>query len=179
MRAVQSFEGREVRDRAESVAEDYEAPTFQTQALQHTRVKSTWDADDASRKRALGKRVTKDELRDDDFKVDRLCCCSTPLCITLCNALCVQATLTCPPLLQQHPILHPPSQRRMRAGHAHHTVAYSLPACALATTTLTLLCLLVKSNLMESCIESCKNPARERISLRTGLPGLGQRRQRA
>lgn len=69
---MQSFEEREVRDRAESVAEDYEAPTFQTQALQHTRVKSTWDADDASRKRALGKRVTKDELRDDDFKVDRL-----------------------------------------------------------------------------------------------------------
>ena len=35
-------------------------------------MKLTWDKDDDARKRALAKRVTKDELRDDDFKV-RLC----------------------------------------------------------------------------------------------------------
>jgi hypothetical protein len=65
----QSFEGREVRDVATSVPEDYVAPAaFATLALQHTNVKLTWDKDDDARKRTLAKRVTKDELRDDDFK---------------------------------------------------------------------------------------------------------------
>jgi hypothetical protein len=67
---TQSFEGREVRDVATSVPEDYVAPpAFATLALQHTNVKLTWDKDDDARKRTLAKRVTKDELRDDDFKV--------------------------------------------------------------------------------------------------------------
>lgn len=53
-----------------SVPDDYVAPAhFATLALQHTNVKLSWDADDGDRKRTLGKRVTKDELRDDDFKV--------------------------------------------------------------------------------------------------------------
>lgn len=65
----QSFEGREVRDVAMSVPEFYVAPAaFATLALQHTNVKLTWDKDDDARKRTLAKRVTKDELRDDDFK---------------------------------------------------------------------------------------------------------------
>jgi hypothetical protein len=58
-----------VRDVATSVPEDYVAPAaFATLALQHTNVKLTWDKDDDARKRTLAKRVTKDELRDDDFK---------------------------------------------------------------------------------------------------------------
>lgn len=60
---------------ATSVPEDYVAPAaFATLALQHTNVKLTWDKDDDARKRTLAKRVTKDELRDDDFKarIDRL-----------------------------------------------------------------------------------------------------------
>lgn len=65
----QSFEGREVRDRVTGVPDDYVAPpAFANLALQHTNVKLTWDADDDNRKRTLAKRVTKDELRDDDFK---------------------------------------------------------------------------------------------------------------
>jgi len=43
-------------------------PAFATAALQHTRVKLTWDADDAVRKRALARRLTQDELHDDDFR---------------------------------------------------------------------------------------------------------------
>ncbi len=43
-------------------------PAFATAALQHTRVKLTWDADDAVRKRALARRLTQDELHEDDFR---------------------------------------------------------------------------------------------------------------
>lgn len=76
-RRLQSFEGREVRDTATGVPDDYVAPpAFANLALQHTNVKLTWDADDDNRKRTLAKRVTKDELRDDDFKVTRPLCAS-------------------------------------------------------------------------------------------------------
>lgn len=40
----------------------------------HTNPKLTWDAEDEGRKKMLLKRVTKDELRDDDFKVGFLSC---------------------------------------------------------------------------------------------------------
>ena len=68
----QSFEDREARDTAEEVPANYEAPIFGTAALQHTRPKLTWDADDDDRKKLLAKRVTKDQMREDDFKVRSL-----------------------------------------------------------------------------------------------------------
>lgn len=66
----QSFEGRCARDSAADAPADYQPPPFfATAALQHTNVKLTWDNDDEHRKRALSKRVTADQLREDDFKV--------------------------------------------------------------------------------------------------------------
>lgn len=44
-------------------------PPPPAQALQHTRPTLTWDADDGGRKKALSKRLTAEELKDDDFKV--------------------------------------------------------------------------------------------------------------
>ncbi|GAB4817011.1 hypothetical protein N2152v2_004057 [Parachlorella kessleri] len=64
----QSFEGRQVRDSASEVPSDYTPPTFQTKALQHTSVSLTWDADDEGRKRALTKKMTADDLKEDDLK---------------------------------------------------------------------------------------------------------------
>ncbi len=66
-----------MRDCATSLPDEYVAPAaFATLALQHTNVKLTWDADDGDRKRQLSTRVTKDELRDDDFKVRTIGICS-------------------------------------------------------------------------------------------------------
>ncbi|KFM22623.1 Pre-rRNA-processing protein esf1 [Auxenochlorella protothecoides] len=64
----QSFEGRKVRDTAEELPIDYAPPNFQTKALQHTNVDLTWDAVDSGRKQALGRRVTDEEIREDDYK---------------------------------------------------------------------------------------------------------------
>ncbi|PRW59387.1 Pre-rRNA-processing esf1 [Chlorella sorokiniana] len=64
----QSFKGRQVRDEAADVPTDYAPPAFQARALQHTNVQLTWDADDDSRKRALTRKVTAEELKEDDFK---------------------------------------------------------------------------------------------------------------
>jgi hypothetical protein len=65
-----SFADRKARDVATDVAANYEPPpSFTTAALQHTRVKLTWDRDDEHRKRALSKRITANELKEDDFKV--------------------------------------------------------------------------------------------------------------
>lgn len=65
-----SFEDREARDAVTDVPANYEPPPFfTTAALQHTRVQLTWDRDDENRKRALSKRITADELKEDDFKV--------------------------------------------------------------------------------------------------------------
>ena len=59
-----------MRETASEVPEGYEPPNFQTAALQHTDVKLTWDADDDNRKRALSsKKLTGDQIREDDFKV--------------------------------------------------------------------------------------------------------------
>lgn len=41
---------------------------FQTKALQHTNVELTWDKEDETRKRALSRKLTADELKEDDFK---------------------------------------------------------------------------------------------------------------
>ena len=47
----------------------YKAPDVGAASMLHTNPKLTWDADDEGRKRALVQRVSKDKLRDDDFKV--------------------------------------------------------------------------------------------------------------
>ncbi|KAK9828879.1 hypothetical protein WJX72_002532 [[Myrmecia] bisecta] len=64
----QSFEGRAVRDTAAQLPDGYEAPVFMTAALQHTNVKLTWDAEDETRKKALTRRLTEDQIREEDFK---------------------------------------------------------------------------------------------------------------
>lgn len=41
------------------------------QALQHTNVSLTWDADDEGRKRALMRKMTADDIKEDDFAVSQ------------------------------------------------------------------------------------------------------------
>ena len=70
---AQSFADRKHRDTARDAPPDYEPPPFfATAALQHSNVKLTWDATPDERRRALSKKVTPEELRDDDFKVRRV-----------------------------------------------------------------------------------------------------------
>ena len=67
---AQSFAGRAQRDAATEAPQGYEPPpAFATAALQHSRVKLTWDATPDERRRAMSRRVRAEELRDDDFKV--------------------------------------------------------------------------------------------------------------
>ena len=66
--AAEDFSAREVREAAEEVPAGYQPPSVGAAAMQHTRPKLTWDADDDERKRALSRRPTKEQLRDDDFK---------------------------------------------------------------------------------------------------------------
>ena len=67
---AQSFAGRAPRDAAGEAPQGYEPPpAFATAALQHSRVRLTWDATPDERKRAMSRRVRPEELRDDDFKV--------------------------------------------------------------------------------------------------------------
>ena len=69
----QSFEGRQPRDVATSIPPGYAPPpAFATAALQHTQVKLTWDADDVVRKRTLARRLTQEQLHEDDFRVGLL-----------------------------------------------------------------------------------------------------------
>jgi hypothetical protein len=63
----QSFEGRQVRDSATDVPNDYVAPVFQTKALQHTNVELTWDKVDGERKKTLSRKLNADDLKDEDF----------------------------------------------------------------------------------------------------------------
>lgn len=66
----QSFAGRAARDVATEVPPGYvPPPAFATAALQHTNVKLTWDADDVVRKRALARKLTQEQLHEDDFRV--------------------------------------------------------------------------------------------------------------
>ena len=66
----QTFDGRTARDAATEVPAGYvPPPAFATAALQHTNVKLTWDADDVVRKRTLARKLTQEQLHEDDFRV--------------------------------------------------------------------------------------------------------------
>ena len=65
----QHFSGREVRDEATEMPASYKPPEVGAASMLHTNPKLTWDAEDDSRKKALLQRVSKEKLRDDDFKV--------------------------------------------------------------------------------------------------------------
>lgn len=67
----EDFSKREVREVATSVPSGYKPPEVGIAAMLHTNPKLTWDAEDEGRKKMLHKRVSKEELRDDDFKVRR------------------------------------------------------------------------------------------------------------
>ncbi|MCO5613649.1 hypothetical protein L7F22_067927 [Adiantum nelumboides] len=56
------------RDVAKEVPSDYQAPSFETRALQHSRVKLTWDDDEPDRVKTLHQRFDAEQLNDMDFK---------------------------------------------------------------------------------------------------------------
>ena len=66
---TEDFSQRKVRETATAVPSGYRPPDVGIAAMLHTKPKLTWDAEDEGRKKMLHKRVSKDELRDDDFKV--------------------------------------------------------------------------------------------------------------
>ena len=57
-----------MRDKANKLPPDYEPPSFKSGALHHSKPKLTWDADNDDRKKVLSKKVTAEELKEDDFK---------------------------------------------------------------------------------------------------------------
>jgi len=63
----QSFTERTVRDTATEVPSGYVPVEYIAKALQQTRVQLTWDADDPDRKKVLRRKVTADQLKDEDF----------------------------------------------------------------------------------------------------------------
>lgn len=65
----EDFSQREPREVATAVPSGYRPPEVGAAAMLHTKPKLTWDAEDEGRKRLLHKRISKNELRDDDFKV--------------------------------------------------------------------------------------------------------------
>lgn len=67
----EDFSTRKVRDEAADVPAGYKPPDVKIAAMLHTKPRLTWDADDDDRKRTLSRRLTKEQLRDDDFKVCR------------------------------------------------------------------------------------------------------------
>ncbi|KAI5054768.1 hypothetical protein GOP47_0029913 [Adiantum capillus-veneris] len=56
------------RDIAKEVPSDYQAPLFETRALQHSKVKLTWDDDEPDRVKTLHQRFNADQLNDMDFQ---------------------------------------------------------------------------------------------------------------
>ncbi|MCO5568862.1 hypothetical protein L7F22_022564 [Adiantum nelumboides] len=56
------------RDVAKEVPSDYQAPSFETRALQHSRVKLTWDDDEPDRVKTLHQSFNAEQLNDMDFK---------------------------------------------------------------------------------------------------------------
>lgn len=63
----QSFKDRTVRDEATSVPANY-APPVLRQDLNTTNVKLTWDEDDPNRRKILTRKMTADDIREDDFR---------------------------------------------------------------------------------------------------------------
>jgi len=63
----QSFAERSVRDAATSLPAGYAPVDYTAQALQQTRVALTWDADDPDRKRHLRRKVSAEQLKDEDL----------------------------------------------------------------------------------------------------------------
>ncbi|EPX74289.1 pre-rRNA processing protein Esf1 [Schizosaccharomyces octosporus yFS286] len=62
-----SFEEDEPREVCTKVPEKYEPREFVTDALQHSKVKLSWDADDPNRKDLIKKAFTSQDLEDLDF----------------------------------------------------------------------------------------------------------------
>lgn len=57
------------RESAREIPSNYEAPTYYTSALQHSKVELTWDADDTHRRRVMQKaKLSAEELKMSDFK---------------------------------------------------------------------------------------------------------------
>ena len=52
---------------AHQVPAEYTPVDYTTKALQQTRVTLTWDADDPERKKQLRRKLTSEQLRDEDF----------------------------------------------------------------------------------------------------------------
>lgn len=46
----------------------YEPPRFKSKTLQHTKPTLTWDEDSADRKKVLQRKVTAEELQEEDFR---------------------------------------------------------------------------------------------------------------
>lgn len=63
----QSFKGRPVKESVTEVPVDYKPIDGGASTLQHTDPKLSWDADDHSRKKLLSKKMTLEELKEDDF----------------------------------------------------------------------------------------------------------------
>ncbi|EPY49412.1 pre-rRNA processing protein Esf1 [Schizosaccharomyces cryophilus OY26] len=62
-----SFEEDEPREVCTKIPEKYEPREFVTDALQHSKVKLSWDADDPNRKNLIKKAFTSQDLEDLDF----------------------------------------------------------------------------------------------------------------
>ncbi|KAH7300245.1 hypothetical protein KP509_24G052900 [Ceratopteris richardii] len=58
----------DARDVAKEVPADYQVPAFETKALQHSRVKLTWDDDEPDRVKSLRQKFNADQLNEMDFK---------------------------------------------------------------------------------------------------------------
>jgi hypothetical protein len=63
----QSFDGRAVRDLATHVPPTYTPVDYTSKALQQTSVGLSWDADDPDRKKHLRRKITADQLKEEDF----------------------------------------------------------------------------------------------------------------
>lgn len=65
-----SFEGDRVRDECSSIPDDYKPNNFVTDALQHSKVKLTWDAEDNVRKEMVKKAFSgsRRDIEDNDLK---------------------------------------------------------------------------------------------------------------
>lgn len=64
----QSFGERRIRESANQIPLNYEAPDFYNKALQHTKVDLSWDADDFHRQNLFQRRITKEDVREAEFQ---------------------------------------------------------------------------------------------------------------